>query len=520
MSSAAREPAPHSDDGEPRPARVGFGRFLGLAILGSFVPGTGLIAAGRRVSGWIMVGAWAGLVAGVLIGVLRAGQSGLMAIASDPSSLRTLGSILIAVAALWVLAAVVSLYHLQPPTLNAWQRLAGAVAVATATSLVLAPMGLATQYSRTHTELIDRVFASGEQRSLTGPTAPPDTANPWDGRPRVNVLLLGSDAAEGRDGARPDTIIVASVDTETGDTVLLSLPRNLQRIPFPEESPLHELYPNGFTGAGDRNNWLLNAVYQNVPADHPEVFAGSSYPGADATKWAVEGVLDLDIDYFAMVNLDGFQELIDALGGITVNVNYRIPIGTRLNEQTGHCTAARAWIEPEQNKRLDGPRALWFARARCGPYPVTDDYNRMERQRCVIGAIIDEARPMTLLRQYQRLAGAAGEMFVTDVPQTLLPAFVDLAMKVQNAQVVTLAFTDEVLQSSNPDYERIHELVAEALAPQPAEPVQSSGTAATSAPGAPATPTMTATPAADDGTTDETDEASGEPTAQPIDAVC
>ena len=515
MARAAGESAPPHDDGEPGRAQTGFGRFLGFAVLGSLIPGTGLVAAGRRVSGWIVFGVWVGLVLGVLVAVLSAGQSGLVAVASDPDSLRIFGGILIGVAALWILVAVISLYFLQPPTLNGWHRLAGAVAVVTAMSVVLAPMGLAMQYSRTHTELIDRVFASGEQRSLTGPTAPPDTANPWDGQPRVNVLLLGSDADDGRYGVRPDTVIVASVDTVSGETVLLSLPRNLQRIPFPEESPLRDLYPDGFIGPGDPNEWLLNAIYENVPAAHPDVFAESSYPGADATKWAVEGALDIDIDYFAMVNLEGFQELINALGGITVNVNYRIPVGNQLDERTGRCTTPRAWIEPEQNKRLDGPRALWYARARCGPYPVTDDYNRMERQRCVIGAIIDEARPMTLLRHYQRLAGAAGDMFVTDIPQPLLPAFVDLAQKVQTAPVITLAFTDEVLQSrSHPDYDRIHDLVADALAPQsPEQP-------GNAAPSAPMTPTATATPAADGVAADSDSDDEDSPAAQPIDAVC
>lgn len=519
MPDTAREPVPPSDDGDSEPARAGFGRFLGFAVLGSLIPGVGLIAAGRRVAGWLVFGVWLGLVAGVLIGILRAGQSGLLAIASDRESVRVIGAALLVVAALWILVAVVSLYLLQPSSLNAWQRLVGAVAVVAATSLVLAPMSLATQYSRTHTELIDRVFASGEQRSLTGPTAPPDVADPWDGQPRVNVLLLGSDAGEGRDGVRPDTIIVASVDTETGNTVLLSLPRNLQRIPFPEESPLHELYPDGFIGPGDPNDWLLNAVYQNVPAAHPDVFAESSYPGADATKWAVEGALGIDVDYFAMINLEGFERLIDALGGITVNVNYRIPIGTQLDNRTGHCTAARAWIEPEQNKRLDGPRALWFARARCGPYPVTDDYNRMERQRCVIGAIIDEARPMTLLRHYQRLAGAAGDMFVTDIPQTLLPAFVDLATKVQDAPVTSLAFTDEVLSSrSHPDYERIHDLVAEALAAQPPAEFDTADQVA-SDPTATAAGTETQ-PSDTEAESDLDEPDQQDPQAQPIDAVC
>jgi LCP family protein required for cell wall assembly len=454
------------DDAGPSKGHGGFGGFLGWAVLGSLVPGTGLIAAGHRRSGWLIFAVWLGLVAGVLVGTLRAGSGGLLSFGSDPGAVRAVGIGLLVVAVLWLLIAAISLYAVQSSNLTGGQRFAGAVAVAVAMSLIVTPLALGAQYSRTHTGLIDRVFASGEQQSLTGPTPLPDAepADPWGGHSRVNVLLLGSDAGEGRDGVRPDSIIVASTDTDTGDTVLLSLPRNLQRVPFPADTPLHEIYPQGFDGPGDRNAWLLNAVYETVPNAHPEAVAGSSNPGADATKWAVEGALGIDIDYFVMINLEGFQQLVDALGGITIDVHYRVPIGTRLDPATGRCTPARDWIEPGPGQRLDGARALWYARARCGPYPVTDDYNRMERQRCVMGAIIDEARPLTLLRYYERVAAAAEDIVLTDIPQTMLPAFLELSRKVQEATVSSVAFTDEVIQSrANPDFEKIQELTSNAL---------------------------------------------------------
>ncbi|HEX6338403.1 MAG TPA: LCP family protein [Jiangellaceae bacterium] len=488
--------------------RRGFGRFLSLVTLGALVPGVGLIATGRRTVGWIVLGAWVGLIAGTLVGLLRAGRTGLVTIGSSPATLRVVGIALLAVAALWLLSAAVSLYLLQHPSLTGGQRFAGAVAVIAVMSLVITPLVTLASHSRTQTQLIDRVFASNDQISLTAPTRPPGVVDPWAGQPTVNVLLLGGDGGEGREGVRPDTVILASVDTASGRTVLISLPRNLQGVPFPDDSPLHELYPRGFTGPGDPNEWLLNAIYKNVPQMHPEVFEASSFPGADAMKWAVEGALGLDVDYFVLANLEGFERIVDALGGITIDVRYRVPMGTKLNERTGRCTEARDWIEPGSDQRLDGARALWYARARCGPPPVTDDYNRMERQRCVIGAMIDEARPMTLLRHYGRLAGALEEVFFTDIPQTLLPPFAELADRVQGSTVASLAFTDDVISPADPDYELLRSLAAEAVETPPA-------TSGDDVPATDATPPADTEPG-------EGDAATPDSVAEPqsLDAVC
>lgn len=498
--------------------RRGFGRFLSLVTLGALMPGVGLIATGRRLAGWIILGAWVGLVAGTLVGILRAGRTGLVTIGSSPATLRVVGVALLAVAALWLLSATISLYLLQHPALTGVQRFAGAVAVIAVMSLVITPLVTLASHSRTQTQLIDRVFASNDQTSLTAPTRPPDPVDPWAGQPTVNVLLLGGDGGEGREGVRPDTVILASIDTASGRTVLLSLPRNLQRVPFAEDSPLHEIYPRGFTGPGDPNEWLLNAIYKNVPQMHPEVFEASSFPGADAMKWAVEGALGLDVDYFVLVNLDGFKQIVDALGGITIDVQYRVPIGTKLNERTGRCTEALDWIEPGPNQRLDGHRALWYARARCGPPPVTDDYNRMERQRCVIGAMIDEARPMTLLRHYRRLAGALEDVFFTDVPQTLLPALAELTGRIQGSAVSSLAFTDDVITPADPDYELLHSLAAEAVETPP--PTTADGPPGDGTP-SDGTPASSTSPPADAEPGDE-DAATPDPVEEPqsLDAVC
>ena len=268
--------------------------------------------------------------------------------------------------------------------------------------------------------------------------------------------MLGGDGGPDRIGIRTDTNIVASIETRTGNTVLFSVPRNLQNIPFPPESVLAKAYPNGrYAGPGDQLEWMLDSIYQNVPAQHPTLLDSDS-PGADATKLAVSGALGLRIDYFVLVNLQGFRELIDALGGITVNVNYRVPKGG----QADAGLLPGGWIEPGPNQHLDGFDALWFARSRYG----ADDYQRMERQRCVIKAIIDQADPVRLLVRYEALAQTTKNIVLTDIPTALLPAFVDLSLLVKDARNVTsVAFTNRLIDSAHPDYGQIHAHVQEAL---------------------------------------------------------
>jgi anionic cell wall polymer biosynthesis LytR-Cps2A-Psr (LCP) family protein len=105
----------------------------------------------------------------------------------------------------------------------------------------------------------------------------------------------------------------------------------------------------------------------------------------------------------------------------------------------------------------------------------------MARQRCVIGAIIDEADPATMLTRYESLAAATKDIVRTDIPADLFPAFAELGLKVKNRTIETLSLDNKFFASfgsstSNPDYDPVHQLVQEALA-------------------APPTPTPTATPA-------------------------
>lgn len=456
-----------------RRREVRFGRFLGLTALGTAIPGAGLLAAGRRGWGRFLLTLFVLGVIGIGVVLWFVPTSRLAATAFDREHLGVIGIVLAVVAAVWLVVALASHTALEPAGLSAGKRLVGSMVVVLVASVIVAPMAVGARYAWTQSHLIENI----SQESVTTPEL--DKHDPWADKQRVNVLLLGSDAGEGREGVRPDTLILASIDTGTGDTVMFSLPRNLEKVPFAPGTPLAQRYPGGFTNHinGDPD-YLLNAVYNHAPLEvPPEVFSGSDDPGADATKLAVGGALGLDVDYYVMADLQGFKDIVNAMGGITIDVNYPIPIGSKRNDSGPGCTWPRDWILPGENQQLDGAQALWFARARCSPghpdyahlpNPVTDDYNRMERQRCVIGAIADRADPVALLPRFQDLATATERNIKTDVPADMFPAFAELGLKVKDATITSLTFTDQVIPDrSNPDFQQIHALVEEALEPPP-----------------------------------------------------
>ena len=276
---------------------------------------------------------------------------------------------------------------------------------------------------------------------------------PVDGR--YNILLLGSDAGKGRQGIRPDSITLVSVDAKTGGAVMIGLPRNMQNVPFDEDSPLREVYPDGFT-CGDE--CLLNAVYQQGE-EHADAYPDDVTPGVEAMKEAVGGVTGLEVQYHAMIDLKGFEDLIDAMGGITVVAGKRVPISSGVDPNTGQHGPVKGWIE-EGEQHLDGYHALWFARSR----EFSSDYERMVRQRCVQDAMVRQLDPSTLLLRFQDIAQAAPEVVTTDIPQIQVDRFVDLALKTRSAGTSSLNLTPPEVNPTHPDFAQVHELVASSIA--------------------------------------------------------
>ena len=147
---------------------------------------------------------------------------------------------------------------------------------------------------------------------------------------RYNILLLGGDSGSNRLGLRPDSISVISISAETGVAVNIGLPRNLTRIQFKEGTPIRSVYPYGFNyDCG--GPCFLNAIYKVTMDNHKDLYPGmakkSTTAGIEATKSAVEWVTGLKIHAYVLINMKSFVDLVDALGGIPVNVKKAIPIG-------------------------------------------------------------------------------------------------------------------------------------------------------------------------------------------------
>jgi polyisoprenyl-teichoic acid--peptidoglycan teichoic acid transferase len=279
---------------------------------------------------------------------------------------------------------------------------------------------------------------------------------------RYNILLLGGDAEEDRVGLRSDSITVASVDADSGRTVLISLPRNLQAVPFSSYSPLHDRFPHGYRCSD--GSCILNAVY-TYASQHRDLYPGVVNPGAQATKEAVEGATGLKINYWALIDLNGFESLVDSVGGITMDVYRRVPIG-------GGSTKISGYVEAGRNRHLSGYEALWFARSRSD----SSDYDRVLRQKCVMRGMLNQFDPITILMKFNSITAASREVVATDIPASEIGTMIDLALKAKALPVSSVAMMPPLIDPSSPDFDKVRRNVAkkieasEAIDTQVAEP--------------------------------------------------
>jgi LCP family protein required for cell wall assembly len=297
---------------------------------------------------------------------------------------------------------------------------------------------------------------------IAGPTEPP-----VDGK--YNFLLLGGDAGPDRDGLRPDSITVVSVDATTGQAVTIGLPRNMADVPFNEDSPLAAVYPEGYGSIDgcEVDVCMLNSIYTEVelmsPEMYPDAESQGSEPGIEAMRDAAEAITGLPIQYYVLIDMQGFLELIDALGGVTINVPEDVPIHA---DET--FTTVAEWI-PAGEQHLDGNHALWYARSRHG----TSDYDRMARQRQIQQAVLAQFNPGNVLSKFQEIAAAGSQVVKTDIPQSMLGYFVDLAGKTRELPItdVELVPANDV-DPEDPDYDYIRQLVQQAVFPATEEPAE------------------------------------------------
>ena len=262
-----------------------------------------------------------------------------------------------------------------------------------------------------------------------------------------NILLLGGDAGPGRSGLRTDTMMLLSVHAPSGRASLVSVPRDLEGLLFPPGSALEARYPYGFTE-------LANAVYPIVSASSSLRAAydtdGDIRPGIVATAQAVGYSLDVPIHDYVLIDMQGFLDLVDALGGVTVEVTKEIPM-------PGNVPGAKHEYPPTIGPgtiEMDGTLALGYVRSRY----ADSDYQRTRRQRDLLAAMAQQISVVEVLTRYDEVLGAVGGTLRTSLTPDELADTVAL-IGGETAIVESVGLVPPLINVKRPDAQRMAEIV-------------------------------------------------------------
>lgn len=216
---------------------------------------------------------------------------------------------------------------------------------------------------------------------------------------RVNVLLVGLDSAPGRDHALTDTMLVLSIDTD-GSSAMISIPRDLVNAPLPSGEP----YPE-----------KLNSLLQTADAQPDRYPFGG---GVATLKASIGKLLGVSIHYIAAVDMAGFRQVIDAIGGVEVTLERPVE------------DPSIGWSLPAGPTVMDGETALRFVRARYGA--GDNDFVRAARQQQLLTAVAVKLTRANVLTALPGLLDAVKVTVATDVPSSRMPM---LAQAIQDADV-------------------------------------------------------------------------------------
>ncbi len=295
-----------------------------------------------------------------------------------------------------------------------------------------------------------------------GPSVTNEPPPGWDGQERLNILLIGADEQGG--GHNTDTMITVSIDPQTNQVAMFTLPRDTVDVPIPP-GPGQNVWGSVYQGK-------INSFYVSA-SGRSDVFPGRTREarGYNGLKTIMGNLYGLDIKYYVEVNFDGFRQVVDALGGVTINV--QIPVLDD-NFPQGEGSRLRLYV-PAGVQHMTGPQALDFARSR----KSTSDFERGARQQRVILSLRQQLDIGQALRNIEPLAQAIGQSVRTDIPRELVPQLLGLADRIETRSIRSVLFTPPFYQAEclncpprgyiiQPRVERIRGAVADAFRIDPA----------------------------------------------------
>ena len=411
----------------------------------------------RRLTGALLFGA--GVVLPVALVVwLVTGRDRLVSLALSDRFL--LAAILIAIAAF--VARVVAVIEVS----SAWRRVGrGGLQTAMAFVALLAlavPVGFGVVRVQQARGFLDAFFTTGgvdQPLFVTGPggagvLGPDGTVIGPDGQPVASsatglrtVLLIGGDGGPNRSDNRTDSMMLVMVDQATGRTGLVSVARNLNRMQFPPATVLAERYPGGFPD-------LANAIFTAVERDPALMEAYSTqglHPPAVALSQAIGYSLGVTVDDYFFVDLEGFSDVIDAVGGVTLELDREYPIPPNRADPSRP-------VPPTVGPGvvwMDGPLATGYARTRA----LDSDIGRTTRQRQLLSALVNQTSAPEALARLPQITEAADGAFLTSLSRGQLP---DLMRSLSGPSVVeSMGLATPLVNSGNPNWDEIRSIVNE-----------------------------------------------------------
>lgn len=260
--------------------------------------------------------------------------------------------------------------------------------------------------------------------SATGTLAP--TLPPWDGKGRLNVLLVGVDARSGESSFNTDTLIVVSVDPVSKQVAMFQVPRDMVDVPVPANA--RSLW--GSTYGGKINSWF------NQNRSRTDLWPGATgnARGFNALKAILGELYGLDIRYYVKVDFGGFKRVVDTLGGVQINV--QMPVYESLYPGRGGLN--RIYI-PAGPQHMNGTEALIYARSR--HRAAGGDFDRGRRQQRVLLSLREQMSATAIVANLPSLVDALKGAVKTDIPTGQLPKLLALAESVDTRDIRSYVFS-------------------------------------------------------------------------------
>ncbi len=238
----------------------------------------------------------------------------------------------------------------------------------------------------------------------------------------ISILLMGVDTGDSERTStwegNSDSMILVTVNPETKQTTMTSLERDvLVTLTGPEDNDM-----NGVEAK-------LNAAYASG--------------GAEMAIMTVQSLLDITIDYYVQINMQGLVDLVDAVGGITVTNNFDFAISIAENEPEYTAT-----VEPGTHK-INGEQALVYARMRYDD--PEGDYGRQKRQREVIQKVLKKILALNSVSSYKKILSAVSSNMQTniEISSSTIPSLLGYADALSNIETYQLQGEDATINGTS-----------------------------------------------------------------------